>query len=132
MTATARYAPDGSVTIRTPYDEQLVDDYKTCIPRQYRRWDPVRKVWFFDPPWSDEAVDIARAFFPGLVVVGAAQDDVPAPDGWAVALFAALPERLHDPAYKALVKVVHPDIGGDERAAQQLNDAHRSRRRTAS
>jgi hypothetical protein len=40
-------------------------------------------------------------------------------------LFAALPERLRRPVYMALVKVVHPDHGGDTRATQALTASWR-------
>lgn len=38
------------------------------------------------------------------------------------ALYAALPDHLRAPTYRALVRVLHPDVGGDGRLTQILND----------
>lgn len=46
---------------------------------------------------------------------------------WAKALFDALPSALHDRAYRALAKVLHPDTGGDAEMMKALN-AERDRR----
>lgn len=42
---------------------------------------------------------------------------------WADDMFITLGPQLADKAYKALVKVVHPDLGGSTHAMQVLNAA---------
>jgi hypothetical protein len=37
--------------------------------------------------------------------------------------FESLPPRFREPAYKALAKVIHPDVGGDGPTMQALNAA---------
>lgn len=49
-------------------------------------------------------------------------------DGWAEALFAALPEHLHTRAFRSLSRLLHPDHGGDAKLMRDLNDAHRTQR----
>jgi hypothetical protein len=39
------------------------------------------------------------------------------------AFYRCLPERLREPVYKALVRVLHPDAGGDIKLMQELNAA---------
>lgn len=44
---------------------------------------------------------------------------------WAAQLKAALPGDLQDRAYKALLRVLHPDVGGSTDLAKDLNTAFR-------
>lgn len=52
----------------------------------------------------------------------------PVNTAWARTLFDALPTTLHDKAYRALAKVLHPDTGGDAELMKALN-AERDRRK---
>jgi hypothetical protein len=40
-----------------------------------------------------------------------------------VALFSELPTPLRQPVYRALSKVLHPDVGGSDELMKQLNKA---------
>ena len=42
---------------------------------------------------------------------------------WAANLFAAVGEARQESVFKALTKVLHPDVGGDDALMQALNDA---------
>lgn len=103
--------------IAAPYDAK---DAIKELPR--RRWNPSRKRWVI--PATD--VKLAAQHLRGYgwqVQIG---DDAPAPRSaatWADALYDQLPAELHAAVYAALAKILHPDIGGDLDAMQQLNVA---------
>jgi hypothetical protein len=42
---------------------------------------------------------------------------------WADAMFEAVPEELHASVFKALLRTLHPDRGGDTASMQTLNAA---------
>ena len=95
------------------------------------RWDKRRRVWVLDPGCRDSLVPILEVCF-GLRVVERTEylprrTDVP---GWAELMLEAVPERLHEPVCRALIKELHPDHGGDGRCTQQLVDAMTRRRRS--
>lgn len=95
------------------------------------RWSPATKKWTTREP-EMMAMHLARLGWDvTLIYPDGKQRNFSKPDtgdDWVQAIKKALPEHLHEPAYKALLRVVHPDVGGDTRAAQQLNDGFRERR----
>lgn len=124
--------------IKSPYEAK--DDIKWAP--MHSRWDARRKMWVTQDPyemaqwlknegWDVEVRDSRKQ------QKQQQQKQQPKPKAknadaeWVAELKKALPEHLHEPAYKALLRVVHPDVGGDSRAAQQLNDGFRERRRSA-
>lgn len=119
--------PTGRVRVRFAFDEEAVELVKATIPSPARRWDRSVRAWVIEAMF---VADLARAFASiGYQVLGL--DEPQAGSTWAAAMFSQLPERLHDPAFKALTKVLHPDMGGDLRAMQALNDARPTQRRSA-
>ena len=94
--------------------------YISSLPRHLRKWDATAKVWKVDVSVSSRlASDLRNAGF--TVVV---DDDLEqAPDTWADAMFAALPPELADQAYRALTRVLHPDLGVDGTHMTALNVA---------
>jgi hypothetical protein len=48
---------------------------------------------------------------------------------WATLMFDAIPERLHEPLFKAMARILHPDQDGDEIAMKILTQAHDRRNR---
>jgi len=127
-TATAVITDDG-ITLRTPYQPLFVEQLKAEIPGWARRWNSERKTWVVDLFFRAEALDICRRHFSQVLT-----DDRRTrqqqrtsrghgPD-WATELFAALPEHLHQPVYRALAKTLHPDIGGDPAAMKLLTAAY--------
>lgn len=94
-----------------------------------RRWDKARRRWVI--PRSDVQLAAQMLRQQGWQVevinpTGSRTSGSSAPVGktWADQMYAALPKRLHVPAYKALAKVLHPDVGGDLVAMQALTAAH--------
>lgn len=52
-------------------------------------------------------------------------------EGWAVQMFAAIPERLHTDVFRALLHVLHPDKNGDEVCTRALLSAREGKRGAA-
>lgn len=118
----------GLIAVRFDYDPNLVQRLKTGIPRQNRSWDPDRKLWLIDPPHEPAARRIL-----GLPpkTLGDVKKRFSTSIETAVAnMFDQLPTHLRESTYKALVRIWHPDIGGDTKATQALN-AWRQKRKTA-
>lgn len=104
------------------------------IPKTFpgRRWDSVGKCWRVGREHLDALADALRAAGCTVYVVGApdprngqgqhGERSTPGAD-WADRLLDAVGPQRAERAYKALVKVLHPDAGGDNRLMQELNDA---------
>lgn len=111
-----------AATVRFHYDPKAVEIIKT-VPG--RRWDPEAKTWTIGVDWvqllarrfhdAGYPVQIDRKLWtpPAVSTTGPALP----------AFYQQLPDRLKEPVYKALIKVLHPDAGGDTALAQQLNTA---------
>jgi hypothetical protein len=65
---------------------------------------------------------IKRAGHPTVGIEEPQPRGVGAADPFA-ALFELVGPERHEPVFKALTKILHPDAGGDGRLQQQLNDA---------
>jgi len=119
------------VFVKCPFDPDAKDAIK-ALPDA--RWDPQLKVWGIPAQFRAEAERLLRRH--GFVPVGGKEERETgraetSSASWADALRSALPEHLREPAFKALQRVLHPDVGGDGRLAQQLNDAFRRERGVA-
>jgi hypothetical protein len=101
------------------YDEDLKDQIK-ALPGAH--WFPSEKAWRMPVKHREEVECILRrwGFFDDVDIKAGNADGE-----WASVMFGALPPRLREPVYKALLRVLHPDVGGDGRVTQQLNDAYR-------
>jgi hypothetical protein len=132
----ARVIVDGAgAQVAFPYDRNLIDIVKTVPGRQ---WVKAEKYWAIPARSVDLCADALRAA--GQVVYVTRPDGstwtsgrqthgtrgTPDPD-WAASLLAAVGSDLQDAAYRALSKVLHPDVGGDTRLMQDLNRARDDR-----
>jgi len=120
LAATITPGEDGWLAVRFDYTDGAVDGLKATVPSRCRRWQPATKTWLVDASYRAAVAAMFAAH--GYRVTGGPQR---AQQHWAGGLFAALPVRLHDPAYRALSRVLHPDFGGDTQLQQELNDARR-------
>jgi hypothetical protein len=98
-----------------------------ALPSHSRRWDPKKRVWHVDAGYAKSLAANLREI--GYVVVGL-QPDVRAHretvDGadWARLLFRRVGHMRSEPVFRALSKVLHPDVvGGDTALMRELNDA---------
>lgn len=125
MTETAwarRY--DAHAELHLPYDVAGREALKATVPAAARVWSKACKCWHVQEPFVAPALRVAGEHF-GPVAVADLRLPVPTARervDWAQATYDALPERLRRPAYRALLRVLHPDKGGDVRLTQRLND----------
>jgi hypothetical protein len=126
---------EASAELHFAYSPDAIAALKDGIPHTARHWHPAGKFWRIDEPFVDTALSVVCPHVGRLRVADLrrprAVSSAPAPVDWAQALFAALPEHLREPAYKALLRILHPDVGGDGRMAQRLNDTFRRRERAS-
>lgn len=133
----------GFWALRFAYDPVMVEGIKTAVPPEFRSWNPQERYWtILARTYVDAILSAAHAI--GYVVEDRTpprprqqqqrQQPRPQPRGttWADALLADLDPELQKKVVRALARVLHPDLGGDARLMQQLNDADaRTRRRSA-
>lgn len=112
MNASCRDLGDGTVGIWTAYED------KEAVKRlPGARWNPRLKCWTVPRLFINEAHDL-------VTKINRATPDTALVDTLK-ALFRAVPEHLRKQVYMALVRVLHPDAGGDTAAAQALTQAWR-------
>lgn len=110
-------------TVAFAYDEKIIAIVKGMPGR---RWDPGAKHWTVDARDARAlASQLARAGYVvsldgKLVESGSAGALTGDP---LEALFRQLPVHLREPVYRALSRVLHPDLGGDAELMKQLNNA---------
>lgn len=96
-----------------------------------RRWDAKRKVWTAPAASIDVVLDVLDDW-PGGVRCktrqAPAKRTTSGAGPWPDQMFDQVPSALHAPLYRALAKVLHPDLGGDTQQMQMLTtswDRHR-------
>lgn len=123
-----RIRPDGTGlwVMQSPYDLRIIEVAK----RHHGRWNPEAHVWYWTLPIdARRAADDLRQFGFEVDLEGATAPPPPPPrqgrtsNPWT-AVFTSLPRPLRDKVYKAVVRVLHPDHGGDLAAMQQLTAAY--------
>lgn len=101
---------DGRYGVWTAYENR-----ERCKALPGSRWDPTLKCWWVPIELRAEAERLIAALNGVGSTLGSALVD----------LFAALPDPLRGPTYRALAKAWHPDTGGDLEATQVLTEAWR-------
>lgn len=121
---------DGAMaTVAFRYDPDAVDLIRQ-VPG--RRWDADERVWWIRAALIGMTAQVFTAAGHDVLVDGRPWTPPTTSSGshkatgspWN-ALFRTLPDRLRQPTYKALARVLHPDAGGDGRLMQELNDTWR-------
>lgn len=111
---------------RSPFEAREV--IKT-LPPFARQWDKPRKTWLIDARLAGVLADRLRGagFTVDVITLPGQAEPPPAARGagssWCDLMYAALGVTLGDKVYAAIVRVLHPDAGGDTAAMQQLNVA---------
>jgi hypothetical protein len=107
-----------------------------------RRWDTNRKCWTVPLAHVDALADALRAAgqtvwvtrTDGSAYTGGGRShghrDRPAPS-WAEALFDAVGPARSEQVFRALTRVLHPDVGGDHALMTALSAARDGRRSIA-
>lgn len=131
----ATFTPDpivrGWVNVEFPYIADYVQAIKDTVPSHQRSWDPKRKIWSIHSAYQDTLSSafswvetIQNSYTKTSQQRRTTQAPPTAPTGTVDVLrelFRVLPEHLRQPAHRALVKVAHPDVGGDHEFAVALN-----------
>jgi hypothetical protein len=112
------------VLVQFSYDRQVVDLIKE-LHYTDREWCPEPKLWKVKSPLAADLLLTAlqrcghhvTVYDPTEIIWRKSHRDrprkTPGTPNWADAMFKALPPELHDKAYIALMKVLHPDRAGD-------------------
>lgn len=101
-------------------------------------WDKASKTWHVSTSAAYSLADALYAAGHDVRIADSRAQDQPAPSGspginWAESTLTTVGKvspDLMERAFKALAKVLHPDVGGDTRLMQTLNDAHEKTART--
>ena len=111
-------------SVRFAYNPALVDLVK-LIPGHARKWDPTGKVWTVQAHYVHGLAADMRAR--GCTIIGLDQPEPPTPGGgtdWASALFTRVGKARADSVFRALSKILHPDMEtGDSTLQRELLEA---------
>jgi hypothetical protein len=109
---------DYGVRLAFPYDPAMVEGLK-AIPAYARTYSPEAKTWTVREPYIERAIGLLLKHFPHATVVGErARQSAPPPSSPPKPQYAAhsvlfllpgAPPEVVDAAYRALVKLHHPD-----------------------
>ncbi len=125
--------PFGGARVRFNYDPSLVELIKLLVPGHSRTWEPTTKTWALNN--RIDAETFARhARWQGHTVqsdIGSQHHAPPKRPStttivmpWADALLDAVGPARYDAVFRALTKVLHPDLAtGDKVLMQDLNAA---------
>lgn len=135
------YTPN-RVDLYFPYDFDLLDRLRVSIPLRCRHYDSTRNMFSVWDPYVAKAAAIFTALYPDVETVGLPpQDPSNGPseaagspetnetadsDSRYLFVVSDAPEAVYRAAYKALVRLYHPDVNaaiGGNRAIQDLNNA---------
>jgi hypothetical protein len=125
------------VLIHSPYDPIIVQVIKTYSDSYDREWIADSKLWKIKSPdcadyikrgligygYTVRIIDPRELIWPRATRIPTPPPGSQEKPDWADAMFKAIPQKLHNKAYAALLKVLHPDAGGDNETMKQLNTA---------
>ncbi|WP_193318250.1 hypothetical protein [Nonomuraea phyllanthi] len=125
-----RIVVDGhQALVYSPFDAK---DLVKSMPD--RKWSPGDKAWIIPAYDVDDLKAVLEASNYTVVITHKQQtkqeqrQEPPPKSGrgvqtWADLMFTALPDPLAEKAFKALTRVLHPDVGGSTEQMQILNAA---------
>jgi hypothetical protein len=116
----------GRYTIRFRYDPNVVATIKQTVPGYGRSWDAQRRVWFVEPDWIHVLTSELRRR--GHTVTGPEEpprhSESESETDWAKMLFRRVGPTRADPCFRALARILHPDVAtGDTTLMRELLDA---------
>ena len=128
MDITLTWEPyEHAYAVRFAYNARMVGVVKE-LPYSYRRWDSVDRCWYVELWAVDELVGKFRRHAWTPTFLRRHDDPEPATEAadrsWAVVLMEAVGPQRREAVFRALTRVLHPDVtGGDTTLQQQLNEA---------
>jgi hypothetical protein len=122
----------GRFLLKTDWVDAFGPALKAKIPRGGREWDPQLGVWIIEPAWEADMRHVIDEFYDlslesSVDAVGAPQEEVKKIPDWdrrKLYVTDDAPAEVVDAAYKALVKVHHPDKGGSADRMSEINVAY--------
>ena len=126
-TTATLWAQDGRIFIRTDYDADFVDAFKKMVPPKHRSWKPKpEKVWTCDPAYLDQLHALCEKYFHDVSVMesngNGEASDVDGANPYELFL-RHCPNDYLKKIHRAIVAAVHPDKGGSQEAAADVNTA---------
>lgn len=112
----------GGWTLEFAYDATVVATIKATVPASRRSWDSVERQWWVAGPYLDVVRRALGARCTWIVVGGSTPPTVGLEDAFVV-LLDALPPTMRTTVKRALLRAVHPDVGGDHMVSAALNRA---------
>ena len=127
-------APFDCVNLKFSYDVEALARIK-ALPNHLRSWDGASKQWELDEETFDESREFLfptwewKCIYDERVPQSEAQNDfrsssTPPCDYDVLWLKQGAPKEVVKAAYSALIRIHHPDVGGDEETAKQINAAY--------
>jgi hypothetical protein len=139
MPTISAWACDGRIKLKFDYNRDLIEELKSRIPSNKRRWNGKNQVdrktgiktanpsgddtWIVDTDQLDVIEQIAREYG---YEIQAAVTEIPlaAVDSGADSyrmMFSSIPNELMKKIYKSVTLELHPDKGGDPTVFQDFN-----------
>lgn len=122
---------DGSIKIRFPFNQWIIDQIKLHVPSIDREYDPQTKSWTVDQDYARLVIGFLDNVFTDVQIIREKtqreqQTTPPSPPRGPYAdlhLLPTAPPELVTVAYRCLAKLYHPDRGGSVIDMQRLNVA---------
>ena len=109
----------GKICLRTPYNEEYLEEFRKLIPKEYRQWDRSIKVWLIDPHFMEDIVRLCEKYFRLDVLPESSSNG----NCYREFLMHVSKEALSR-IWKIVAKDLHPDHGGDARKFIRAKDAY--------
>jgi hypothetical protein len=121
-----RYLPNGiMLQVDAPYDKGFTDSLKTSLPSKKRIWDANDKCWYVVKDQFDRLSHLMGQYFDDVLLFDFPAQEV-STDAWAVLhLTPNAPMQVVQAAYKALAKMHHSDLGGDDELMKAVNVSYK-------
>jgi hypothetical protein len=118
-------------TVQFRYDAAVIELLKAAVPGHARSWNPATKEWTVRATHAEQLAKALRATGHQVIGIGPPRTDPPPRAGgpildtaqWARILFRRVGPNRREPVFRALTRILHPDVGGDHRLMQELNVA---------
>jgi hypothetical protein len=107
--------------VRSPYDRECLDDLRRTCPPSFRQWDRDRKVWRIHRFYL---YDVLGTFADYDYIIRDDSGLGEEPDYAALYVTPDAPDAVVHAAYRALAKILHPDVGGDAQAFVRVQAAY--------
>lgn len=113
---------DNKILLHAPYNEHFLYDIKSIIPKRFRRWDPVYKLWIIDELVEDEVYNLIDRYFDlkELSLKNSSLQQVNYYGGLLRHLSIDGLKRV----WRVVAKELHPDLGGDSETFIQARVAY--------